>query len=278
MESNVKAVDGAAVEVQSKMKFTGKVIKTSLAGAVVDIGTAQPAVLHVSQVNLGEAGDDSSPKRLEDVLTVGQEVDVWVRRVKDDHIELTMSEPLALEWREIKKGMNVKGTVVRLEKFGAFIEIGAERPGLVHISEMAHGYVKTPGDMVKVGDEVEAQVLDVQRRKKQIKLSMKAMQPEPEPEQIADGDFVKTKGKKRSGGKKGDKRQGGEAQVYTISDSNEPQPTAMEIALRNAMESAKERESAESKASKKNKKQKAASQAQADILARTLESKVSSED
>ncbi len=260
------------------MKFTGKVIKTSLAGAVVDIGTAQPAVLHVSQVNLGEAGDDSSSKRLEDVLAVGQEVEVWVRRVKEDHIELTMSEPLALEWREIKKGMNVKGTVVRLEKFGAFIEIGAERPGLVHISEMAHGYVKTPGDMVKVGDEVEAQVLDVQRRKKQIKLSMKAMQPEPEAEQIADGDFVKAKGKKRSGGKRGDKRQGGEAQVYMISDSNEPQPTAMEIALRNAMESAKERESAEKKASKKNKKQKEASEAQQDILARTLESKASSED
>jgi len=278
MESNVKTEDGAAVGVQSKMKFTGKVIKTSLAGAVVDIGTAQPAVLHVSQVNLGEAGDDSSSKRLEDVLAVGQEVEVWVRRVKEDHIELTMSEPLALEWREIKKGMNVKGTVVRLEKFGAFIEIGAERPGLVHISEMAHGYVKTPGDMVKVGDEVEAQVLDVQRRKKQIKLSMKAMQPEPEAEQIADGDFVKAKGKKRSGGKRGDKRQGGEAQVYMISDSNEPQPTAMEIALRNAMESAKERETAENKASKKNKKQKAASQAQEDILARTLESKESSED
>ena len=239
MESTIQTEGGAVAEVKSKMKFTGKVIKTSLAGAVVDIGTAQPAVLHVSQVTLGETSDDSSTKRVEDALTVGQEVEVWVRRVKEDHIELTMNEPLALEWREIKKGMNVKGTVVRLEKFGAFIEIGAERPGLVHISEMAHGYVKTPGDMVKVGDEVEAQVLDIQRRKKQIKLSMKATQPAPEPEEIADGDFIKTKSKKRSGGKKGDKRRGGEAQVYTISDSNEPQPTAMEIALRNAMESAK---------------------------------------
>lgn len=277
MESNVKTEDGAAVEVKSKMQFTGKVIKTSLAGAVIDIGTAQPAVLHVSQVSLGEAGDDSASKRMEDVLAVGQEVSVWVRRVKEDHIELTMNEPLALEWREIKKGMSVKGTVVRLEKFGAFIEIGAERPGLVHISEMAHGYVKTPGDMVKVGDEVEAQVLDVQRRKKQIKLSMKAMQPAPEPEQIADGSFIKTKGKKRGGGKRGDKRRGGEGQVYTISDSNEPQPTAMELALRNAMDQAKERESAEKKDSKKNKKQKAASQAQADIVARTLESKETKE-
>ncbi|MDX9863935.1 MAG: S1 RNA-binding domain-containing protein [Anaerolineaceae bacterium] len=278
MESNIQTESGAAAEVQSKMQFTGKVIKTSLAGAVVDIGTEQPAVLHVSQVNLGESSDDSASKRVEDVLAVGQEVNVWVRRVKEDHIELTMNEPLALEWREIKKGMTVKGTVVRLEKFGAFVEIGAERPGLVHISEMAHGYVKTPGDMVKVGDEVEAQVLDVQRRKKQIKLSMKATQPAPEPEQIADGDFVKTKGKKRSGGKRGDKRRGGEAQVYTISDSNEPQPTAMELALRSAMDQAKERESAEEKADKKSKKQKTVSQVQDDILTRTLESKETSED
>ena len=74
----------------------------------------------------------------------------------------------------------VKGKIVRLEKFGAFVEIGAERPGLVHISEMAHGYVKVPGDVVKEGDEVEAQVLEVNRRKKQIKLSMKALLPEPE--------------------------------------------------------------------------------------------------
>ena len=90
-----------------------------------------------------------------------------------------MIKPLDLEWRDIKKGMTVKGQVVRLEKFGAFVEIGAERPGLIHISEMAHGYVRQPSDVVKEGDEVEAQVIDVNRKKKQIKLSLKALQPEP---------------------------------------------------------------------------------------------------
>ena len=274
MESNIAAENGTSVEVKPKMQFTGKVIKTSLAGAVVDIGTPQPAVLHVSQVATGESDDENATKRVEDVLAVDQEITVWVRKVKDDHIELTMAKPLELEWREIKKGMSVKGTVVRLEKFGAFIEIGAERPGLVHISEMAHGYVKTPGDMLKVGDEVEAEVLDVQRRKKQIKLSMKALQPEPEPEQIADGSVVKAKAKKRTGGKKGGKQQG-EGEVYTISDSDQPSPTAMEIAMREAMERANARESAEQKA-KKAKKQKSVSQVQEDLLSRTLESKESS--
>ena len=60
-----------------------------------------------------------------------------------------MIKPLDLEWREIKTGLVVKGTVVRLETFGAFVEIGAERPGLIHISEMAHGYVRTPADVLK---------------------------------------------------------------------------------------------------------------------------------
>lgn len=271
MESSVTTENGTSVEVKPKMQFTGKVIKTSLAGAVVDIGTPQPAVLHVSQVVTGE-GDEDSTKRVEDILAVDQEINVWVRKVKDDHIELTMIKPLDLEWREIKKGMSVKGSVVRLEKFGAFIEIGAERPGLVHISEMAHGYVKTPGDMLKVGDEIEAEVLDVQRRKKQIKLSMKALQPEPENEPIADGEVVKARGKKRAGGKKGGKQRGGEGEVYTISDTDQPSPTAMELALRDAMDRAKERETEEQK-EKKAKKQKNVSQVQEDLLARTLESK-----
>ena len=77
-----------------------------------------------------------------------------------------MKEPLALEWREIKPGMTVKGQVVRLETFGAFVEIGAERPGLIHISELSHSYVRTPGEVVREGDEVEAKVLEVNRRKK----------------------------------------------------------------------------------------------------------------
>ena len=84
--------------------------------------------------------------------------------------------------------MVVKGSVVRLEKFGAFIEIGAERPGLAHISELTHDYVRSPEDAVKVGEEVEAKVIDFNRRKKQIKLSLKAMQEPPVEETYEDED------------------------------------------------------------------------------------------
>ena len=65
-----------------------------------------------------------------------------------------------------------------MKPYGAFVDIGAERPGMVHVSELTHGYVKTPSEIVKEGDEVEAKVLDVNRKKKQIRLSIKALEPE----------------------------------------------------------------------------------------------------
>jgi len=183
MESSVAADSDRTIEtnqendVKPKKHYAGTVVKTGLAGAIIDVGIGRPAVMHISQIVL--EAQEQPIKRVEDVLKVGQQVDVWVKRVKDDRVELTMIKPLDLEWRDIKKGMTVKGQVVRLEKFGAFVEIGAERPGLIHISEMAHGYVRQPADVVKEGDEVEAQVIDVNRKKKQIKLSIKALQPEP---------------------------------------------------------------------------------------------------
>ncbi len=163
-----------ASELKPKTRLTGKVIKTNLAGAVLDIGSNLPGILHISQIA------ETPVKRVEDVLQVGQEVTVWVRKVKSDRVEVTMIEPIGLEWREIKPEMVLKGKVARLETYGAFVEIGAERPGLVHISEMAHGYVKTPSDVVKEGDEVDVMVLEVDRKKKQIRLSMKAVLPPPE--------------------------------------------------------------------------------------------------
>jgi predicted RNA-binding protein with RPS1 domain len=155
--------------------LSGKVVKTTLAGAIVDIGLETPGVVHISQLT------KEPVNRVEDVVQVGQEVDVWVRRVQPQkgRLELTMIKPLDLEWREIKKDMVVKGKVIRLEKFGVFVEIGAERPGLVHVSELTHDYIHSPSEVVKEGDEVEVMVLGVNRQKKQIKLSMKALEEKP---------------------------------------------------------------------------------------------------
>jgi small subunit ribosomal protein S1 len=253
MESNDMATPANLEELKRKNHFTGKVVKTTLAGAIVDIGMDTPGVVHISQLT------KEPVNRVEDVVQVGQTVDVWVRRVyaQKGRVELTMIEPLELEWREIKKDMVVKGKVSRLEKFGVFVDIGAERPGLVHVSELTHDYIRNPGDVVKEGDEVDVMVLGVNRQKKQIKLSMKAL--EEKPVKVAKAVLEKPKEGKVSGEPEKEKE--------------EAVPTAMEMALREAMERVKTTEKApESKA-----KRKGASQDELEkILTRTLKQKVNS--
>jgi small subunit ribosomal protein S1 len=243
---NTEVTDLASLE--RKMKFNGTVVKTTLAGAVVDIGLEVPGVVHISQLKEG------SVNRVEDVIQPGQSVEVWVRRVfpKKKRIELTMIEPLDLEWREITKGMVLKGKVTRIENFGAFVDIGAERPGLVHISELTHDYIKNVNEVVKEGDEVEVQVLSVNRHKRQIKLSMKALEERPE------------KVVKESRGSSG------RSQDEPVKD--EPVPTAMEMALREAMERSKDRED-EVPVSKGKKKNSSSDDEIEKILARTLENR-----
>ncbi len=166
---------GETTEVKRKMHFRGTIKKLTVAGAIVDIGLDKPAVLHISQVSREPV------HRIEDVLEVGQEVDVWVRRISPKGIvELTMMKPLDLEWREIKKGMTVRGKVIKILRGGIEVEIGAEVPAFVPIGEMTHGYIRSPRDVVDEGDEIEAQVTEVNRRRKRIRLSMKALEPKPE--------------------------------------------------------------------------------------------------
>jgi small subunit ribosomal protein S1 len=256
MDTEIATLEGTPVnsiqELQRKMKFTGTVIKTTLAGAVVDIGLSTPGVIHISQLQ------EQPTNRVEDVVHPGQTVDVWVKRVdpKKNRIELTMIKPLDMEWRDLTKGMVVKGKVTRLEKFGVFVDVGAERPGLVHISEMTHEYIKTPGDVVKEGDEIEVKVLDVNRRKKQIKLSMKALEEKPLPAP-----------------KPSQPRKEHEKEPVEEGEKEEPVPTAMEMAMREAMERTKSNEIAQ----KTTVKRKPTAEDEMDkILSRTLENKVSS--
>lgn len=239
---------------EPKTKLSGKVLKTTLAGALVDVGQNIPGVIHISQLSKDPIN------KVEDVVKEGQIVEVWVRRVKKDRIELTMIEPLALEWKEIEPEMVVKGKVVRLETYGAFVDIGAERPGMVHVSELAHGYVKTPGEIVKEGDEVEAKVLDVNRKKKQIKLSMKALEPEIE-------EFKPAKKENKKGGKRGPKKD--DAEMPVQEEEKEPEMTAMQIAWQEALDKAKAEKAYKVKRAKSN-----ISREQEDLLERTMKKRL----
>ena len=246
--------DNAAVTLEPKAKLSGKVLKTTLAGALVDVGQSIPGVIHISQLSTDPVN------KVEDVVKEGQTVEVWVRRVKKDRIELTMVQPLALEWKEIEPEMVVKGKVVRLEAYGAFVDIGAERPGMVHVSELAHGYVKTPSEIVKEGDEVEAKVLDVNRKKKQIKLSMKALEPVIE-------EFKPAREEKKKSGKRGPRKDAEEA--VEQEEQKEPELTAMQIAWQEALNKANADKGYKLKRAKSG-----LSQEQEDLLDRTLKKRL----
>jgi len=257
MNSDVITGIKTSNQLERKMHLKGKIIKTSKAGAIVDIGVEKPALLHVSQI----VSDKNEPiLRVEDALKENQEVEVYIRNLQDDRIEVTMRKPLALEWREIDKDMVLKGKVVELEKFGALVDIGAEKPGLVHISELTQGYVKNASDIVNVGDEVDVKVIDFNRRRKQIKLSMKALQPgldDIEGVKITPAQPVRRKSK--------EKKKPAEEQVEAA--PAEPDPTVMEIRLKEAMEKAGLEEK---KTSSHSKRVKAIASDQEDLLSRTL--------
>jgi predicted RNA-binding protein with RPS1 domain len=253
-------------QLQRKMHFTGKVIKTSKAGAIVDIGIEKPALLHISQIITPL---DSVINRVEDRLKVDQLIEVWVKNIRNDRIELTMHEPLKYEWRELAKDMVVKGKVVEIQNFGAFVDIGAERPGLMHISELSRTFVKNTSDVVKVGDEIEIKIIDFDRRKKQIKLSMKALQPEIV--EVVKVEEIEEPLPQNNRRERRDKRKFEKVEHDQEEDlePTEPELTAMELAWQAAKDKANHKRQPESKT----KKSRLVTDEQENILSRTLENR-----
>ena len=156
-------------DLQRGLKLQGKVVKVEEFGAFVNIGAPKDGLVPVGSMAKTRINKPS------DVVKEGDEITVWVTKAskKENRIGLSMVEPPAVDWKDIKVGQVFNGKVTRLERFGAFIDIGAEREGMVHVSEMANGYIGQPSDIVKVGEEVDVRVLEVNPKKRQIKLTMK---------------------------------------------------------------------------------------------------------
>jgi ribosomal protein S1 len=189
------------------MEVRGTVKRIELYGAFVDIGVGHDGLLHISQ--LGKP----NVRNVEDVVKAGEEITVYVLKVDREagRIALSLGKPPAVPWDDLQEGAVVMGKVVRLEKFGVFVEIGAERPGMIHVSELANGYVESPSDVVKVGDDVRAQIIKINKKKRRIDLSLKALDAPAEKQE-----------------------------ARAAAAQQEPEeyvPTAMELAMRRAMES-----------------------------------------
>jgi small subunit ribosomal protein S1 len=223
-------------DLEPSQKVVGLVNKIELFGAFVDIGAEIPGLLHISQLKRGHVN------RVGDEIKKGDEIEVWIQRVDRaaKRIELTLIKPVTLRWNNLKVGETVQGEVVRIENFGAFVDIGAERSGLVHVSEMGEDYVKDPNEQVKVGEQVSVTIVEVDRKKKQIRLSMKTSL-----EELADLD----------------------------DEVEEEIPTAMEIALRQALDG--DEPTSQIQESKETKVDPGKDRGEMeDILSRTLKSKV----
>ncbi|MAS33312.1 MAG: hypothetical protein CL610_04860 [Anaerolineaceae bacterium] len=235
------ATPGSIEELAPRMELRGKVTRLELTGAFVDIGIGEDAFLHISQLNKPDI------RNVSDVLDVDSEINVFVLKVDKEagRVALSMSKPPAVTWDELSEGDAVNGKVVRIENFGVFVDIGAERPGMVHVSELSNNYVKSPSDVVSVGQDVEARVLKVNKRKRQIDLTMKTSEPVVSASDYEDDEDV------------------GEM------------PTAMELALRRAMaaQSDADEDVSDKLASGKNaRKARRSSDTQDDIISRTLRS------
>lgn len=154
-------------ELAPKMQLEGTVTRTELYGAFVNVGLDRDGLIHISRLAPGRV------RKVTDVVNVGDKVSVWVQSVEPDRgrIALTMVEPPDVEWHEIEVGQTYEGRVVRMERYGAFVDIGAERPGLLHVREMG-AYVRNPEEVVRMGDTVQIVVRGVDRRKRQIDLGL----------------------------------------------------------------------------------------------------------
>jgi small subunit ribosomal protein S1 len=168
-------------DLDPKMQLQGIVKEVQLYGALVDIGLERDGMVHISQLA------PTRVNRVSDVVQPGDEVTVWVTQVdvEKQRVGLTMVEPAEVDWDELAEGQTRTGVVTRLEAYGAFVDIGAQRPGLLHVREMAAGYVRHPSELVSVGDELEVRVLKIDRRKRRIDLSLMGAEeevPDDEPE------------------------------------------------------------------------------------------------
>ncbi len=158
-------------------------------GAFIDLGGAD-GLLHISEMSWGRV---EHPKK---VFKIGDKVNVLIKEINGNKIALSLKFDDANPWKDAAEkyavGTEVTGTVARMTDFGAFIELEPGVDALLHVSQISKEHVEKPADVLKVGDEVTAKVVDFNEADKKISLSVKAMfAPEPVAEEaVEDADVV----------------------------------------------------------------------------------------
>lgn len=154
-------------------------------GAFVDVGGGVEGLLHVSEMAY------SRVKHPSDVVSEGEEIRVMVLGVdkENERISLGLKQTLPDPWDTIDEryhvGDKVSGEVTRTVDFGAFVKLEDGVEGLIHISQLSHRHVAKTEDVVQSGDEVEVKVISLDPQARRIGLSIRELEPKPEPKPVA---------------------------------------------------------------------------------------------
>lgn len=153
-------------------KRKGKVSKLVKFGAFIDLGGVE-GLIHLNDLSWKRVNNPA------DVLNVGDEVEVFVLDVDKEkqRISLALKDIKDDPWNKLTSGYSVgdviKGKVVKLLDFGAFVEIIDGVEGLVHITEITNENIAKPSDALKIGDIVKVKILELDLKNKRIALSIK---------------------------------------------------------------------------------------------------------
>ena len=159
-------------------------------GAFIDLGGAD-GLLHISEISWGRV---ENPKK---VFKVGDVVKTFIKDINGNKIALSMKFEDQNPWNNAAEkyavGNVVKGVVARMTDFGAFVELAPGVDALLHVSQISSEHVEKPSDVLSVGQEIEAKIVDFNEEEKKISLSIKALQAQPQQEEddadVADVDI-----------------------------------------------------------------------------------------
>ena len=168
----------AKINVGDRMEGTVKNVTDF--GAFIDLGGVD-GLLHISEMSWGRV---ENPKK---VFQVGDKVEVMIKDIHDTKIALSLKFPETNPWANAAEdyavGTVITGKVARMTDFGAFVELAPGVDALLHVSQISRVHVDKPSDVLSVGQEITAKIVDLNEAEKKISLSMKALE---QPEEAAE--------------------------------------------------------------------------------------------
>lgn len=165
-------------QAEEGQKYTGTVRSLTKYGAFVDIGGVD-GMIHISELSWTRI------KHPSDVVNVGDTVEVYIKALDKENKKISLGfkkvedNPWEILKRDYPVGKEIKVKIVGLTTFGAFANIIPGIDGLIHISEISYSHIGNPAEVLKIGQEVDVKILDIDFDKKRVSLSIKALLEPP---------------------------------------------------------------------------------------------------